>query len=118
MMRPFQLLSERVHEHDIAPMAIDEHDPAIEGYLLKDLRREFRIGWDKLLVRLGLPINIGLDSSMTLAEARIFAANRSKSRGQQVTDKDSRRSAQTESSKQEMLSRKPAQDDTDIRSTN
>lgn len=44
--------------------------------LLSDLYDEHRLGWDKLLDKLGLPRNIGIVSTMTLGQAKAFAAAR------------------------------------------
>lgn len=44
--------------------------------LLSDLYRESGVGWEKLLQRLGLPTNIGIVKSMTVGQARDFAAQR------------------------------------------
>jgi len=54
-------------------MAIDDTDSTLDA-----LRRKYRLGWEKLLAKLGLPSNIGIVNSMTLGEAKQLAASSSK----------------------------------------
>ena len=61
-------------------MSQPEADSSLENRLLSDLYRERRVGWEKLLTSLGLPTNIGIVKTMTLGEAKAFAAGRSKSK--------------------------------------
>jgi ATP-dependent DNA helicase RecQ len=49
-------------------------DPSWDGRLLADLYKESRVGWEKLLAKLGLPSNIGIIKTMTLGQARAAAA--------------------------------------------
>ena len=60
-------------------MSLPEANASLDHHLLSDLYRERRVGWEKLLTSLGLPTNIGIVKTMTLGEAKAFAAKRSKS---------------------------------------
>lgn len=55
-----------------------ESESELDRRLLSDLYREFGIGWEKLLTKLGLPTNIGIVKTMTVGEAKSFAAERIK----------------------------------------
>lgn len=57
-------------------MSIPITDPSLDQRLLGDLYGEYRLGWEKLLSTLGLPTNIGIVKTMTLGEAKAFAAGR------------------------------------------
>ncbi len=57
-------------------MSQPETKSALDGQLLSDLNRERRVGWEKLLTSLGLPTNIGIVKTMTLGQAKAFAAER------------------------------------------
>ena len=61
-------------------MSQPEANASLDRHLLSDLYRERRVGWEKLLTSLGLPTNIGIVKTMTLGEAKAFAAGRSKSK--------------------------------------
>lgn len=55
-------------------MPQQENTPALDQQLLSDLYKQYHLGWEKLLAKLGLPINIGIVKTMTLGEAKAFAA--------------------------------------------
>lgn len=46
----------------------------LDERLLSDLYLEQRVGWEKLLSRLGLPANIGITRTMTVGQAKALAA--------------------------------------------
>jgi hypothetical protein len=49
---------------------------SLDQRLLSDLYLEYRLGWEKLLTTFGLPTNIGIVKTMTLGQAKAFAAGR------------------------------------------
>lgn len=64
-----------------AAMPINETDPDLDRYSLDDLYRQFKVSWEKLLAKFGLPPNIGIRRTMTLGEAKAFAGKQANLNG-------------------------------------
>jgi ATP-dependent helicase HepA len=55
-------------------MSQPETGPGLDQQRLIDIWGERRVGWEQLLKSLGLPTNVGIVRTMTLGEAKAFAA--------------------------------------------
>jgi hypothetical protein len=73
--KPAPLAKQRSGAHDLEARLEKARRAEAKAKTLGQLKDEYRLGWEKLLIKLGLPTGIGITRYMTLAQARALAAS-------------------------------------------